>query len=152
MKTRLSAAFAVVLLVITMIAMVFMHTPVFGVSGSLSTPLRPGASAPIDLALTNQHSYSMTVTAVSIRVTAVTDARTGKPSRCSASNFVVRQPVKVLPLAVAAHSTLNLSDSDFPTSSWPAILMRKTKVSQDECKNVALQISYTAADAFWGKP
>lgn len=152
MRVRLSAAIAVVLLVITMIVMVLTHTPVFGVAANLSTPLRPGFAAPLDLSLTNPHSYPITVTSVSVRVSSVTVARTGAPSRCSTSNFVVSQPVKVLPLTLAPHSSVTLSQKNFPKSSWPAIRMLKTRVSQNECKRVDLQLSYAASGAFWGKP
>jgi hypothetical protein len=152
MRVRLSAAIAVVLLVIAMIVMVLTHTPAFSVSGNLTSALRPGTSAPIDLTLTNPHSYPMTVTAVAVRISAVTVATTGKPSSCSTSNFVVREPVKVLPITLAAHSSVSLSNKNFPRSSWPQITMLKTNVSQNECKNVSLQISYLANGAFWGKP
>ena len=152
MRLRLSAAVAAVLLVITMIVMVLTHTPAFGVAANLATPLRPGVSAPLDLELTNPHSYPMTVTAVSVRVSAVTVTRTGAPSTCAPSNFVVSQPVKVLPLTLDPHSSLTLSQANFPKSAWPRITMLKTRVSQNECKHVSLTLSYLANGAFWGRP
>lgn len=152
MRLRLSALIAAVLLVITMIVMVLTHTPVFGVAANLATPLRPGVSAALDLKLTNPHSYPMTVTAVSVRVSSVRVTRTGAPSSCSPSNFVVSQPVKVLPLTLDPHSSVTLSQANFPQSAWPKITMLKTRVSQNECKRVSLTLSYLAAGAFWGKP
>ena len=151
MRVRLAAVIAVVLLIGAMIILVLTHTPAFTVAGDLSTPLRPGVTAPLDLAIANPHSYPITVTSVSVSVDAVTVARTGAPSRCSADNFTVTQPTTITPLTIAPHARVTLSNQDFPKKSWPQIHMLKTHWLQDSCKNVALQLNYHATGALWGQ-
>lgn len=150
MRVRLTAAFAVLLLVVTMVFMVLTHIPAFTIVGDLSTRLRPGASAPLDLAITNPHSYPLTVTSISVTVAAVTVARNGAPSRCSTTNFTVKQPITITPITLAPHSRVTLSSLLFPSSQWPQLKMLKTHSVQDACKNVSLSLAYHASARLWG--
>jgi hypothetical protein len=151
MRVRLAAVVAVVLLISAMIVLVLTHTPAFTVAGDLSTPLRPGVTAPLDLAIANPHSYPITVTSVSVSVDGVTVAHTGAPSRCSADNFTVTQSTTITPLTIAPHAHVTLSSQNFPKKVWPHIHMVKTHALQDSCKNVALQLNFHATGALWGQ-
>jgi hypothetical protein len=150
MRIRLAAVVAVVLLIGAMIVLVLTHTPAFTVAGDLSTPLRPGTTAPLDLAIANPHAYPITVTSVSVTVEAVTVARTGAPSRCSTDNFAVTQPTAIMPLTIAPHAHVSLASRDFDRKSWPQIHMLKTRHLQDACKDVALTLDYHATGKLWG--
>jgi hypothetical protein len=151
MRVRLTAAIAVLLLVVTMIVMVLTHIPAFTIVGDLSTRLRPGVSAPLDVAITNPHSYPLTVTSISVTVTAVTVARTGAPSRCSTTNFTVKQPITIAPITLAPHSRVTLSSLLFAKSRWPQLKMLKTRQLQDVCKNVTVSLAFHASARLWGQ-
>jgi hypothetical protein len=152
MRVRLAAAVAVLLLISAVIVTVLTHTPAFNIAGDLATPLRPGVTAPLDLAIANPHSYPITVTSVSVTVAAVTVARTGAPSRCAVSNFSINQSTTMTPITLAPHSHMTLSAQHFAKKTWPQIRMLKTRVSQNYCKGVTVELSYHASDAFWGQP
>ena len=149
MRVRLAAAFAAMMLVGAMIAVVLAHTPAFTVVGDLSTPLRPGMSAPLDLAIANPHSYPLTISSVSVAVTAVKTIENGKASHCAATNFTITEPTTITPITVAPHSRVTLSGLHFAKAKWPQVRMLKTQVSQDSCKHVSLTLSYSAAAALW---
>jgi hypothetical protein len=151
MRIRLAAAIAVLLLIGTVIATVLTHLPAFDVAGDLSTPLRPGVTAPLDLAIANPHPYPITVTSVSVTVAAVTVASTGAPSRCAASNFSIGQSTTITPLTLAPHSHVTLSGQHFTKKTWPQIRMLKTRVSQNACKGVTLTLAYHASGALWSQ-
>ena len=151
MRTRLAAAFAVLMLAGATIVMALTHTPAFSVTGDLSTPLRPGTTVPLDLAIANPHSYPITVTSVSVSVAAVTVVRTGAPSRCAVTNFSISEPTTLTPLTLAPHSRMTLSATRLAKSAWPHVRMAKTHASQNSCKGVKLTLAFHGSGALWGQ-
>ena len=149
MKSRVLAVSAVILLVIAIILAVLMHTPPFTVAGDLSAPLKPGASAPLELTISNPHSFPITVTSVTVSIDAVNSAGTGTPSHCASSNFAITQTDAVAALVLAPHSSETLADLGIDQSKWPHIHMIKSSTLQDACKSVALKLGLHANGNFW---
>src|ERR1700710_1568380 len=149
MKSRVVAVSAAVVLVIAIILAVLMHTPPFTVSGDLSTPLRPGDSAPLDLKVSNPPPFPITITSVTVSINAVTVAATGATSKCAATNFNIEQTDAVASLVLAPNSSETLAALGTDKSLWPQIHMVKSSAVQDACKLVALKLSYHANGNFW---
>jgi len=149
MKIRLAAVCAIVMLAVAVLVGVLMHSPAFSVTGDLATPLRPGATVPLDLTIANPHTYSITVTSVKITVDSVTEAGTSEPSSCDVSNFSVIQSSAITPRVVAAGKTVTLAGLDISAAEWPQVHMLKSKDAQDACKQVAVSLGYHATGNFW---
>jgi hypothetical protein len=149
MRIRLTAVCAALVLGIAITWAVLMHTPAFTITGDLSTPLRPGVSAPLDLAISNPQSYPITVTSVVVSLDAVTVRGTGAPSRCTLDNFSIIQTVDVAPIQLAPHAHATLTDLRVAKGNWPKIHMLKSTGPQNICQSVALKLGYHAAGNFW---
>jgi hypothetical protein len=109
----------------------------FRVGGDLGPSLYPGASAPLNLALTNPHSFAIRVT----RLTVAAEASTTR-ARCAGSeNFAVRQYAGPYPLTLPpgrARMSALVPDSRL----WPRVAMRNLPINQDACKDADLTLAY----------
>jgi hypothetical protein len=110
----------------------------FHIGGDLTTPLYPGADAPLDLVLANPYSFDIRVVALSVRVR----ARTITPGCSAASNYAVRQYSGSYPLVVRPGST-RLRTLVASSALWPHVVMRNLPTSQDACKGAALALDYS---------
>jgi hypothetical protein len=109
----------------------------FTISGNVSTPLAPGVSAPINLALTNPNNQALKITAL-----VVTVKGTSK-SACGADNFSVRQFSGTV--TVPANSTKTLSQLGVVSAAMPMLTFVDKPVNQDICKGVTIGLAYTGA-------
>ena len=90
MKTPFVEARATFLAVSALIVGLLLIAPAPTISATGSEALRPGTSSALDLVFANPHPYAITVTSVTVVLGGVTDARTGRPSRCGREQFLDR--------------------------------------------------------------
>jgi hypothetical protein len=106
----------------------------FTISGSVPTPLYPGAAAqPVPLTLSNPNNSAIYVTTISVSVQGTSAAG------CSAAWFQVNQlsiPT-ASPIAVPAGGSTSLAGV-----AAPSIQMLDSKTNQDACKGATLSLSY----------
>jgi hypothetical protein len=109
----------------------------FPIGGDLTTLLHPGGGAPLDLVLTNPHSFDIRVTALSVSVRAATTE-----AGCSGNaNYAVTQYGGGYPLVLHPGSTW-LSELAPNSSAWPRVSMHDLPTNQDACKNARLSLDY----------
>ena len=111
--------------------------PPFVIGGQPTTALTPGSTSPINLAITNAESSTMSVDSLAVAITG-TD-RAG----CAASNFTIAQYHGLIPLQIPANSTLTLQQLGIPSADWPTITMLNLPVNQDACKATSVLLAYT---------
>ena len=117
-------------------------TKPFNVTGDLSTPLGPGASAPLDLRLSNPHRFPIRLSEVSVAL----EEATSKPGCGTTENFSVTQ----IPAAryetgiwLGARQSATLSELGVVDADKPRVGMLNLPTNQDACKNAALTLQYT---------
>jgi hypothetical protein len=112
----------------------------FSISGSVGSPLSPGASpAAINLVFNNPNNQLLDVTNVTVTVTG-----TSAGSACSASNFEVQQYSGTYPLVIPKDGSASLQSLTRPQASWPTIqLVSSPTDNQDSCKSVDVYLSYS---------
>jgi hypothetical protein len=145
---------ACVLLVVIALCAVFAaaRMPVFSVSGNLATRLEPGAAVPLDLVITNRHSYPVRVRSMLVTVAAVDNGSTDPRHQCAVTNFSVIQAVGVTPVMLKPHSRVSLGGLGVTKANWPKVKMLQiSKRAQAECKNVRLTLQYSAPGWFWSE-
>ena len=113
----------------------------FGISGNASQGLAPGRSVPLNLALTNPHSFPLTVTEIAVDV----DRTTSKPSCDGEENYSVDPiPANGYPLSLPANSTRTLSQLGLSDEDQPAVVMSNVEnLNQDACKGAAVFFNYS---------
>jgi hypothetical protein len=118
----------------------------FAVGGSLTAPLYPGTSQPLDLTFTNPGSAPITIArgAVSASNITITTSAAG----CASSNFTVAQGLTAA-VTIRAHTTkpTPLSALGVPQADWPVIEMVETNSNQDACQGAKLTLTYSGIEA-----
>jgi hypothetical protein len=109
----------------------------FGVGGQLAPRLYPGASAPLDLTLTNPHRFAIRVK----RLTVAVRASTSRAGCSGAANFTVGQYAGPYPLTLRPGRT-QLSAIVSDSGLWPRLGMRNLPINQDACKDAGLRLDY----------
>jgi hypothetical protein len=118
----------------------------FTVGGSLTSPLYPGTSEPLDLTFTNPSSSPITIAAggVGSRNIAITTSQAG----CAGSNFEVSQGLAASVTIPARQTTpVSLSSLSIPQADWPVITMINTNGNQDACEGAPLTLTYSGIEA-----
>jgi hypothetical protein len=113
-------------------------------AASLNRPLRPGASARLNLVLTNRYRFAVSVTRVKVSLT-VRPRRRG--ARCSARrDFVVTQlPRRAYTIRLPARSRRSLTRLRVRSRFLPRLAMRDLRhTNQDDCQRAALRLRYSA--------
>jgi hypothetical protein len=109
-------------------------------TGTTPSGLSPGGTAqPIAFKITNPKSTPQYIASVTIGIGTIvlTSDGTTAATGCSASDFAIVQPTAI---------NTNLPSGDTPfNSSGATIKMLETGVNQDGCKNVTVNLTYTAA-------
>lgn len=108
----------------------------FPITGTLDRVLFMGTTARVNLAITDPFSSALTVTGLSVAVSA-----TSNPA-CATSNFAVSQYSGAYPLTIPANTTKTLSQLGIATSTWPTVTLTDLPVNQDACKHVTLTLTY----------
>lgn len=113
------------------------ETRPFTIDGDLTTLLYPGASAPLDLVLTNPHPFDIRVTALSVSV----GADTTNPHCNGPANYAVSQYSGGYPLVLAPGGT-RLSMLA-PSRARPQVGMYSLPTNQDACKGALVSLDYS---------
>jgi len=117
----------------------------FTIVGNATEPISPGASAPLDLKLTNTQDLPMWVTELSVRVQKVSAPNADDAHPCAIADFTVGQASRSMKISVAAGATSTLSSLGFARATWPQVGMLERSVNQDGCKEASLTLGYTAS-------
>jgi hypothetical protein len=118
----------------------------FAVVGSLTSPLYPGVSEPLDLTFTNPNPQPITIAAGGI--TAANIAVTTSVAACRSSNFAVSQGLTVSVTIPARTTTpVSLMSLGIPPADWPVITMVNTNTNQDACQGATLTLHYSGIEA-----
>jgi hypothetical protein len=120
-----------------MVVLTVVEARQFPIGGDLTTPLYPGGGAPLDLVLTNPHSFDVRVTALSVHVR----AGTTNPDCDGDANYAVTQYSGGYPLVLQPGST-RLSALVSNSSAWPRVSMHDLPTNQDACKLARLFLDY----------
>jgi hypothetical protein len=118
------------------------RTKPFDVSGDLSTPLGPGASAPLDLRLSNPHRFPIRVFDLSVAL----EEATSKPGCGATENFRVTQIAAArydTGIWLAARQSATLSQLGVVDDDKPRVEMLNLSTNQDACKNARLTLQYS---------
>lgn len=145
-------AMACVLLVILGLCAIFAaaRIPVFSVSGDLSSSLAPGATVPLDLVISNKHSYPVRVRSMVVTIASVVNGSTDPQKQCAVTNFSVSQAVGVAPIMLKPHSRVTLASLGVTKANWPQVrMLQVSKRAQQACKNARLTLEYSAPGWFW---
>ena len=114
--------------------------------GSLTQLLYPGATARLDVRITNPFSFDVNVQQLTVTVRPAT-TRNGQPNPAcegTANLKVLRQYSGPAQLRVPAKRTVSLSELGVPQSSWPQLQMPDLPVNQDACKDTTFTFDYDA--------
>jgi hypothetical protein len=120
------------------------NSTAFTVSGSLTSPLYPGVSEPLDLTITNPGSSAITIAAGGVGSSNITI--TSNQAGCASSNFEVSQALTAA-VTIPAGQTKSLSDLSVPQADWPVITMINTNSNQDACEGATLTLTYSGIEA-----
>ena len=115
----------------------------FGISGDATQGFAPGRSVPLDLVLTNPHSFTLKVTEIAVDP----DRVTSKPGCDGDDNFSVEPiPADRYPLSLPAKSTRTLSQLGVNDADKPAVVMNDLEnVNQDACRGATVFFNYSGA-------
>lgn len=118
----------------------------FTVGGSLTTPLYPGTSLPLNMTFTNPNSSPITISSGGISASNITI--TSNAPGCASSNFAVKQGLTSAVTIPANQSTpISLSALGVPQADWPVIEMIETNTNQDACEGAKLTLTYSGIEA-----
>jgi len=118
----------------------------FAVGGSLTTPLYPGISLPLNLTFTNPGSLPITIPSGGISAGNITI--TSNAPGCASSNFAVAQGLTVAVTIPGNQLTpTSLSALGVPKADWPVIKMIETNTNQDACEGAKLTLTYSGIEA-----
>ncbi len=112
----------------------------FTVTGDVSASLYPGASAAIDLRITNPFAFDLRVASVTTTVSATT-TRVG----CSGTANLVVTRQFVGPVVVPAGTTRTLTQLGVASSAWPLVTMPNLSTNQDACKGAEFSLAHTGS-------
>lgn len=108
--------------------------------GSLVTPLSPGSSGPLDVALTNPNPETVTLTGLTIGLDSVSAPNAAAARPCIVADFAVG-PYTGPGLQLAAGATATLSQLGVAATDWPTVSMRNTASNQDDCQRAVLRFT-----------
>ena len=112
------------------------------VSGSLSVPLSPGTSRPIDVRLANSYPFGLSVRRITVRLSV---DRAHRRAGCSATrDFAIRQmPPRAFPIAIPASTSATLRDLGVDVLPRLAMINRPL-LDQGACQGADLVLRYRA--------
>jgi hypothetical protein len=117
---------------------------VLELSGSTSSLMAPGSSAPLNLRLTNSTSYALSVTRLTVSIHAVDAPRSDADHPCTSDDFVLRQAPRGLIVSVAGSASSTLLELGTSEAEWPRVGMVNTSSNQDGCKGASVALGYRA--------
>lgn len=117
----------------------------FAVAGNLTRSLYPGATAPLDVTVTNPFAFDIVVRRITVTPRQAT-VRAGQPNpACDGTdNLVVAQQYSGPAVRVPRRATVSLSGLRVPQAQWPLLRMPNLPVNQDACKSTTFTFGYSA--------
>jgi hypothetical protein len=109
----------------------------FTIRGDLASALFPGADEPLDLALTNPHSFRLRIRALHVRMQPLTS----EPGCRSDRHYGVSQYAGPYPLTLGPGRTQ--LGALVPRAAWPRISMYDLPSNQDVCKGATVRLAYS---------
>jgi Bacterial Ig-like domain (group 3) len=123
----------------------------FSIGGDAANAFYPGASEPLDLAITNPFKFAIKVLTVSVTVEPVPDKDGVPDPACPATaNLLVTRPLGTT-VTVPAGSSKSLSDLGVPSAEWPVLTMPDLPTNQDACEGATFTLLYSGT-ATMGTP
>lgn len=118
----------------------------FSISGNLDPHLAPGATAPLNLTITNPTNKNLALASLSVAIAAInrTPAAVAAGLPCTAADYVVTNYSGPYPL-IAKVGSWTLEKLLIDEAQWPKIAMLDTTLNQDGCKGATLQFAYSGA-------
>lgn len=115
------------------------------VSGTLTVPLTPGSSRPIDVRLANSYPFALAVRGITVRLGV---DRQHRRAGCSATrDFAIRQmPPRAFPIRVPASTSASLTDLGVDLMPRLAMINRPL-LDQGACRGADLILRYSAKAA-----
>jgi hypothetical protein len=113
-------------------------------TGRGSRQMAPGASAPVNLRLTNSAPHSISVTRLTVSIHAVDAPRSDATHPCTVGDFALRQSPPGLTVRVAASSSSTLLELGTSRVEWPQVEMLDTPRNQDGCKGAFVTLDFRA--------
>lgn len=111
----------------------------FSVAGDLASPLSPGVTVPLDLALTNPNNFAISVQSLGVSL----QEHTGNAGCSGTQDFVVTGvAASAYPIVVPAGTTRTLSSLGVPAASRPAVTMLDRGSDQSACKGATIHLDY----------
>lgn len=121
----------------------------FSIAGNVGAVLEPGATAPINLTITNPNNRPIRITSLSIAIARVTAPRATPTLPCTSADFLVTQPHVGTTLIIPAYSSRSLQALGVAGSLWPSLGMLDGSDNQDGCKGATVGLAY-GGTAVWG--
>lgn len=118
----------------------------FTIAGNTPGTLSPGASAVLDLQISNPNTKPLSLTNISIVISGVTRSAdaVSRNLPCTVKDYALTQYNGPYPLTVQP-GTSTFSGLSIEQSSWPRIAMLDTRDNQDGCKGATLQLTYSGS-------
>ena len=123
-------------------------SPPLTLSGTAANLIEPGAGQPIDVQVANPNALPVTVTGISVSLSAITAPHATATLPCSQSDFALT-PYSGRSLTIPASSTRSLSALGIPSTEWPQISLTDLPTNQDGCSGASLSVRF-GADARLG--
>jgi hypothetical protein len=119
----------------------------FTISGNLADQLSPGASLPLNLALTNSNKKQISISNLTVTIQSVvrTQAAIAANKPCTIADYAVLQYTGGYPLTVAGSSTATLSQLNIAAAAFPHVVMHDTSSNQDGCKGATVNLTYSGS-------
>jgi hypothetical protein len=117
--------------------------PSVALTGNVRKPLRPGASQPIDVVLSNKNRFAISVTKVKITVS-VRPRRRGATCTARRDFTVTQLGRRAYPIRLPAHTRRPLSRLKVRSRLLPRLAMRDLRrTNQDGCQRASLRLRYS---------
>lgn len=149
MTKRVAAFCAALLSSFAVFLIVALWGATFQMDGNVSRALLPGATAPINVRISNPHFYPITVSDLTVRIDKITPAHKGET--CSASNFTLRQPAKFI-VRLPAFGSATMDTISPSKADWPSLKLIDDGAKLDNgCQGASVTLAYSAAGTWWAK-
>lgn len=115
----------------------------FTIAGAPGSQLRPGASRPLDLTLTNLESFDLSISSLAVEVASVSAPDSDPGHTCGSADFSVQQFSGATGFTLPAMSTASLGALGFAASELPQVTMLNLPTNQDGCKAASFSLGFT---------
>ena len=126
----------------TCVTLNVVRPPSFKIAGTTAGTLARLWRA-IELHIRDPQRFSLLVSGLTVRVSAIRAPRATAVHPCTAADFALRQYSGRQPLAIPRSRTLTFSALHAPSADWPQIALSEGPVNQDGCEQATLTLGFT---------